>query len=418
MSHHNNNSSPPSNIGGHLGISIVFDQLHIVLISVSGFLIVAALLMTCCWTKKYRSLTRTVRDLKLRQPHPGPPPESPADNSYANNITVTFVSKGSRVLDTAAISRQDTKSGSRSLWKPPQMAVHLKRDDLSLLQLIKAGREGVFYKAKMIRGTCKGHSMFTCKVSKENVTYKQVQKEIGIMKKLGNHKNLLQLLDWDVTQTPYFLVMDFVSNGTLRNYLQLNQDRLSADNNLQHLFTVAAYHIGLAMDHLRNKMVVHCDLALRNIMVNSFPREVKVGEFGLARDLTRMRSRRSGRSKTADHERVPLRWYPPEYFKDKYYGFKSDVWSFGIVLWEMQTFGTLPYPNLDSSEDVVRHISTGHKNVEPAGCRVEILQMMQDCWAEAYTHRPSFKDIVGVLEHILENDADYVDVDNKRVNII
>ncbi|XP_041948038.1 fibroblast growth factor receptor homolog 1-like isoform X2 [Alosa sapidissima] len=390
------------------------DQLHIVLISVFAFLIMAALLMTCFWTKKYRSLTRTVRDLKLRQPL-SPPPESPADNSYANNITVTFVKDHGPILDTAAISRQYTKSGSRSLWKPPQMTVHLKRGDLSLLQLIKAGREGVFYKAKMTRGTCKGHSMFTCKVTKESVTYKQVQREITIMKKLGNHNNLLQLLDWDITQTPYFLVMDFVSNGTLQNFLQINQDRLSANNDLQHLFTVAAYHIGLAMDHLRNKMVVHCDLALRNIMVSNFPREVKVGEFGLARDLTRMRSRRSGRSKTGDHERIPLRWYPPEYFKDKYYGFKSDVWSFGIVLWEMQTFGTLPYPNLDSSGDVVRHISAGHKNVEPAGCRVEILQMMKDCWVEPYTYRPSFKDIVGVLENILENDGDYVDVDNKRI---
>ncbi|XP_015240495.1 PREDICTED: tyrosine-protein kinase CSK-like isoform X2 [Cyprinodon variegatus] len=70
--------------------------------------------------------------------------------------------------------------------------------------------------------------------------------------------------------------------------------------------------------------------------------------------------------------RVPLRWYPPEYFKNNYYSFKGDVWAFGIVLWEMQTFGTLPYPNLETSEEVVFHICMGHKNTNPEGCRAEM----------------------------------------------
>uniref|UniRef100_A0A3P9PMA7 Tyrosine kinase receptor Cad96Ca-like n=1 Tax=Poecilia reticulata TaxID=8081 RepID=A0A3P9PMA7_POERE len=217
--------------------------------------------------------------------------------------------------------------------------------------------------------------------------------EICIMRKLVHHKNILQLLDWN-TSEPYILIMEYVSYGTLRTFLQTNRVHLSADPELQSLLTIASYHIALAMQHLRSKMIVHCDLALRNIMVNKFPWEVKLAEFGLARDLSRMASRHSS-------PRVPLRWYPPEYFKSNYYSFKGDVWAFGIVLWEMQTF-TLPYPNLETSEEVVFHICMGHKNTKPEGCRPEI---MRDCWQEPYTLRPAFKDIVSMLENIIEDDA-------------
>ncbi|KAF7644252.1 hypothetical protein LDENG_00225150, partial [Lucifuga dentata] len=105
-------------------------------------------------------------------------------------------------------------------------------------------------------------------------------------------------------------------------------------------------------------------------------------------------------------QRVPLRWYPPEYFKNNYYSFKGDVWAFGILLWEMQTFGALPYPNLETSEAVVYHICIGHKNSNPDGCRPEILHIMWDCWLEPHTLRPSFTRIVRMLENIMENDAD------------
>lgn len=303
---------------------------------------------------------------------------------------------------------------SRRLWKGLQQSPRFTKADLNLLQLIKAGKEGVFYQARMTRGTCKGHSMFTCKISKEGVRHKSVETEVSIMRKLVHHKNILQLLDWNTSEEPYILIMEYVSYGTLRTFLQTNRAHLSADKELQSLLTIASYHIALAMQHLRSKMILHCDLALRNIMVNKFPWEVKVGEFGLARDLTSMTSRRSSRWRNP-RQRVPLRWYPPEYFKNNYYSFKGDVWAFGIVLWEMQTFGTLPYPNLETSDAVVYHICIGHKNINPEGCRPEILHIMRDCWLEPYTLRPSFTNIVTMLENIIENDADYVDVESPQL---
>ncbi|MEQ2248293.1 hypothetical protein ILYODFUR_017718 [Ilyodon furcidens] len=383
------------------------DEFYIA-IGVLFFFLLVFIVLGTVFLRKYRSLVRTVQRLpksKFVLDHL-PQLETPV-------VTPPVEDEEQCPPQTPVQTTSTVRLSSKRLWKGLQQEPRFTKSDLNLLQLIKAGKEGVFYQARMSRGTCKGHSIFTCKISKEGVRPKHVDVEICIMRKLVHHKNILQLLDWNTSEQPNILIMEYVSYGTLRTFLQTNRVNLSGNPELQSLLTIASYHIALAMQHLRSKMIVHCDLALRNIMVNKFPWEVKLAEFGLARDLTRMASRRSSRWKTP-RRRVPLRWYPPEYFKNNYYSFKGDVWAFGIVLWEMQTFGTLPYPNLETSEEVVFHIYMGHKNTNPEGCRPEMLHIMRDCWQEPYTLRPSFKDIVCMLENIMEDDADYVDVESPQ----
>ncbi|XP_029986432.1 tyrosine kinase receptor Cad96Ca isoform X2 [Sphaeramia orbicularis] len=406
-----NNTNPSMCSGEPSQMLIVY-----ILAGVLVFLTLLFIILGVMFRKTYRSLTHTVwlqQQSKLLLPRSELPvtPVRPAvvmeeeQKEEGEEVEVP--------VQTPLQHSSTVRPPSRKLWKNLQQGPRFAKSDLNLLQLIKAGKEGVFYKARMIRGTCKGHNMFTCKISKQGVRPKHVDTEVSIMRKLVHHKNILQLLDWNTTEEPYVLIMEYVSHGTLRTFLQTNRLQLSADPELQSLLTIASYHIALALQHLRSKMIVHCDLALRNVMVNKFPWEVKLAEFGLARDLTRMTSRHSSRWRNP--RRVPLRWYPPEYFKNNYYSFKGDVWAFGIVLWEMQTFGTLPYPNLETSESVVYHICIGHKNTNPEGCRPEILHIMRDCWLEPYNLRPSFTDIVHMLENIMENDADYVDVESPRL---
>nr|XP_046246180.1 tyrosine kinase receptor Cad96Ca [Scatophagus argus] len=389
----------------------LLNLLNASLIGALSFTIFLLALLGVIWFRKYRSLVQTIRRLQRGKTLQPDPPLQPPIMPMRPVPVPAVVQEEEEEPPPPSSHRQSStvRSSSRRLWKGLQQVPRFTKSDLNLLQLIKAGKEGVFFQARMTRGTCKGHSLFTCKITKEDVRLKHVEMEVSIMRKLVHHKNILQLLDWNTTEEPYILIMEYVSYGTLRSFLQTNKGHLSADPELQSLLTIASYHIALAMQHLRSKMIVHCDLALRNIMVNKFPWEVKVAEFGLARDLTRMKSRRSSRWRNP-RQRVPLRWYPPEYFKNNYYSFKGDVWAFGIVLWEMQTFGTLPYPNLETSEAVVYHICIGHKNTNPEGCRPEILHIMRDCWSEPHTLRPSFTDVVHMLENIIENDADYVDV--------
>ncbi|XP_073347470.1 tyrosine kinase receptor Cad96Ca [Pagrus major] len=391
------------------------DLLACILIGALSFTILAFILLGLLCLRKYRSLVQTIRDLQRSKLFSGTVPRPEAAIMPVRPVPAVEEEEEEEPPPQISLQQSSTvRPSTRRLWKSLQQGPRFTKSDLNLLQLIKAGKEGVFYQARMNRGTCKGHSMFTCKISKEGVRPKHVDTEVSIMRKLVHHKNILQLLDWNTAEEPYVLIMEYVSFGTLRTFLQTNRVHLSADPELQSLLTIASYHIALALQHLRSKMIVHCDLALRNVMVNKFPWEVKVAEFGLARDLTRMTSRRSSRWRNP-RQRVPLRWYPPEYFKNNYYSFKGDVWAFGIVLWEMQTFGTLPYPNLETSESVVYHICIGHKNTNPEGCRPEILHIMRDCWLEPYTLRPSFTDIVGMLENIIENDADYVDVESPQL---
>ncbi|MGH0167417.1 UNVERIFIED_CONTAM: hypothetical protein FKN15_067097 [Acipenser sinensis] len=96
---------------------------------------------------------------------------------------------------------------------------------------------------------------------------------------------------------PYVLIMEYVSFGTLKSFLKTHRAQLSDTPELQSLLTIAAYHIALAMEHIRSKMVVHCDLGLRNILLGRFPHQCKVAEFGLARDFSRFKSRKSSRKK-------------------------------------------------------------------------------------------------------------------------
>ncbi|XP_037326980.1 tyrosine kinase receptor Cad96Ca [Pungitius pungitius] len=379
------------------------------LIGALSFTVLVVTLLGIMCLRKYRSLLRTIRELRGSKLQLDAVPRLEAPITPVRPVPA----EGEEQLSPLNPLQQSStaRSSSRKLWKGLQQGSHVTESDLNLLQLIKAGKEGVFYKARMTKGTCKGHTTFTCKISKEGVRSKHVETEVSIMKKLIHHKNILQLLDWNTTDEPYILIMENVSCGTLRTFLQTHKVSLSADPELHSLLTIASYHIALAMQHLRSKLIVHGDLALRNIMVNKFPWEVKVAEFGLARDLTGMVSRRSSRWKSP-RQRVPLRWYPPEYFKSNYYGFKGDVWAFGIVLWEIQTFGTMPYPDVEKSDAVVYYICIGHKNTNPEGCRPEILHIMRDCWLDLYSMRPSFTDVVRMLEAIIENDADYVNVES------
>ncbi|KAK3522153.1 hypothetical protein QTP70_026970 [Hemibagrus guttatus] len=304
-------------------------------------------------SSRFRSMKRSIRRLQNAQ-------QQPMSRPFAETDPLEQSSESEQIITVHLEQNSSEHMPSKTLASPS-----FNKADVTMQQLIKSGREGMLYKAKMTHGTIRGHTMFTCKIYKDAAKHEQVQTEVSIMRNLTTHLNLLQLVDWDITDVPYMLIMENAEYGSLRTFLRLNKERLCKDAELQHLFTIALYHIAQALDHLHSKM-----------------------------------------------KPIPFRWYPPEYFKHDFYEFKGDVWAFGIVIWEMQTFGTVPYPDLKTSEEVVRYICAGHKIRDPEECRPEMLQMMRDCWQEPYIMRPSFLDIVKVLEKILENDRDYVNIES------
>ncbi|XP_067824060.1 tyrosine kinase receptor Cad96Ca [Heptranchias perlo] len=282
-------------------------------------------------------------------------------------------------------------------------------EDLSLLEVLKVGKQGKFYRAKITRGNCKGHRLVTCKLTMRSVSQKKLQSEIAIMNKLGYHKNIIQLLEWNILQEPYILIMEHVGSRNLKSLLQNNRTQLSSSKDLQTQLTSAAYFISLGMEHLASKKIVHRDLAARNILVGHFPQECKIAEFSLATDLSSTGATKCRKGR--DNPGIPFRWYPPEYFTDGTYTLHGDIWSFGVLLWEIESLGSSPYPEFETAEEVVLNICSGYKMKKPRHSREEICEVMDYCWTEKHEERPTFSDISKYLEDLVENDADYIQVE-------
>lgn len=159
------------------------------------------------------------------------------------------------------------------------------------------------------------------------------------------------------------------------------------------------------MEYLASKRCVHRDLAARNILVAE-NNVMKIADFGLARNL---KSEDYYRKTTQG--RLPVKWMAPEALCDQKYSTSSDVWSFGILLWEIWTLGETPYPGIDVNR-LYQFIREGKRMSRPEACPEHVYTLMSRCWAFDAMSRPTFADIVIQLDYILYEtpDKDYLEL--------
>ncbi|KAG9510915.1 Insulin receptor [Fragariocoptes setiger] len=264
------------------------------------------------------------------------------------------------------------------------------KDNLTILQKIGNGSFGTVHKGllKLEKGTL---SCAVKTISSDSTARQRIEflNEASTMKQFDTH-HVVKLLGVVSTSSPAYVIMEFMENGDLRSYIRGIRSEYEKKNTLYERIYLTAAQIADGMAYLASKKFVHRDLAARNCMVaEDFT--VKIGDFGLTRDIYDTDYYRRG-----THGRLPIRWMSPEAIKDNKYTTASDVWSYGIVIWEMATFCEHPYQGC-SNEEVMSLVSSGRTIPRPANCPEKLLNIMNRCFRFKPEERPSFMEIIEYL---------------------
>ena len=225
--------------------------------------------------------------------------------------------------------------------------------------------------------------------------------EASIMKSF-NTTHIVQLLGIVSQTQPYLVIMELMANGDLKTFLRKNRPTggiFTTSNNYTkfelHQIIPPVCHVAIqiadGMAFMEQKKFCHRDLAARNCMVAA-DYTVKIGDFGLARDIYMSDYYRHGLNTV-----MPVRWMAPECLRDGIFSSQSNVFSYGIVLWEIVTYGEQPYKEL-SNKQVVKFVVNGGTEKNPTeNCPENIFKLMQRCWKFDPYERTSFMEIIETL---------------------
>ncbi|XP_057212111.1 fibroblast growth factor receptor 1-A isoform X1 [Triplophysa rosa] len=256
------------------------------------------------------------------------------------------------------------------------------------------------------------------KMLKSDATEKDLSdliSEMEMMKIIGKHKNIINLLGACTQDGPLYVIVEFAEKGNLREYLRArrppgmeycyNPDQVPVEHMSVKDLVSCAYQVARGMEYLASKKCIHRDLAARNVLVTE-DNVMKIADFGLARDIHHI-----DYYKKTTNGRLPVKWMAPEALFDRIYAHQSDVWSFGVLLWEIFTLGGSPYPGVPV-EELFKLLKEGHRMDRPSTCTHELYMMMRDCWHAVPSQRPTFKQLVEDLDRTLSmtSNQEYLDL--------
>uniref|UniRef100_A0A8C8LVT9 Tyrosine-protein kinase n=1 Tax=Oncorhynchus tshawytscha TaxID=74940 RepID=A0A8C8LVT9_ONCTS len=265
----------------------------------------------------------------------------------------------------------------------------MERTDITMKHKLGGGQYGEVYE-----GIWKKYSLTVAvKTLKEDtMEVEEFLKEAAVMKEI-KHPNLVQLLGVCTREPPFYIITEFMTHGNLLDYLrECNREEVNAV-----VLLYMATQISSAMEYLERKNFIHRDLAARNCLVGE-NHLVKVADFGLSRLMT-------GDTYTAHAgAKFPIKWTAPESLAYNKFSIKSDVWAFGVLLWEIATYGMSPYPGIDLSQ-VYELLEKDYRMDRPEGCPEKVYQLMRACWKWNPAERPSFAETHQAFETMFQESS-------------
>ncbi|XP_047216340.1 high affinity nerve growth factor receptor isoform X1 [Girardinichthys multiradiatus] len=291
---------------------------------------------------------------------------------------------------------------------------HIKRKDIVLKWELGEGAFGKVYLAECANLSPDSDKMLvaikTLKDANES-TRQDFQREAELLTVL-QHQHIVRFYGVCTDGEPLAMVFEYMRHGDLNRFLRAHgpDARMLEDIKMPPLGQLTlpqmlhiAAQIASGMVYLASLHFVHRDLATRNCLVGE-GHVVKIGDFGMSRDIYSTDYYRVG-----GRTMLPIRWMPPESIMYRKFTTESDIWSFGVVLWEIFTYGKQPWYQLSNSE-AIECITQGRELERPRTCPKEVYLLMQGCWQREPQQRMVIKDIHSRLLELVKNPPVYLDI--------
>ncbi|KAJ7405384.1 hypothetical protein BTVI_69191 [Pitangus sulphuratus] len=343
------------------------------------------------------------------------PPIASAEMTFRRPAQSYPISYSSSNVRRPSLDSMENQVSVDTFKIPEDPKWEVPRKNLVLGKTLGEGEFGKVVKATAFR--LKGRAGYTTvavKMLKENASQSELRdllSEFNLLKQV-NHPHVIKLYGACSQDGPLYLIVEYAKYGSLRSFLREsrkvgpsyvgsdgNRNSSYLDNPDERALTMGdlisfAWQISRGMQYLAEMKLVHRDLAARNVLVAE-GRKMKISDFGLSRDVYEEDSYVK-RSKG----RIPVKWMAIESLFDHIYTTQSDVWSFGVLLWEIVTLGGNPYPGI-APERLFNLLKTGYRMERPENCSEEMYNLMLRCWKQEPDKRPTFTEISKELEKMM-----------------
>ncbi|KAM5300496.1 tyrosine-protein kinase Fer isoform 2-T2 [Ctenodactylus gundi] len=253
----------------------------------------------------------------------------------------------------------------------------LNHEDVTLGELLGKGNFGEVYK-----GTLKDKTAVAIKTCKEDLPQElkiKFLQEAKILKQY-DHPNIVKLIGVCTQRQPVYIIMELVPGGDFLSFLRKKKDELKLKELVKFSLDVAS-----GMLYLESKNCIHRDLAARNCLVGE-NNVLKISDFGMSRQED------GGVYSSSGLKQIPIKWTAPEALNYGRYSSESDVWSFGILLWETFSLGICPYPGM-TNQQAREQVERGYRMSAPQHCPEDISKIMMKCWDYKPENRPKFLEL-------------------------